>query len=133
MMSDRRFNLISDPVRDGLVPSLNRPDGNVTGVVLLTGALGGKRLELLRQLVPQATTVAMLMNPNIAETEVERNEVQDAAQAMGRQLIVFEVGNSRDIEAAFATLVARGAGALLAGTGSAPRAATRLLRRRAAI
>ena len=112
------FTTGSDPVRDGLVPSLNRPGGNVTGVVFLSGALGGKRLELLRQLVPQATTVAMLMHPSIVETEVERNEVQDAAQAMGKQLIVFEVGSSRDIEAAFAALVARGAGALLVGTGT---------------
>jgi putative ABC transport system substrate-binding protein len=112
------FTTGSDPVRDGLVPSLNRPGGNVTGVVFLSGALGGKRLELLRQFVPQATTVAMLMHPSIVETEAERKEVQEAAQAMGKQLIVFEVGNSRDIETAFATSVARGAGALLAGTGT---------------
>jgi ABC-type uncharacterized transport system substrate-binding protein len=60
----------------------------------------------------------MLMNPNIAETEVERNEVQDAGQAMGKQLIIFEVDNSRDIEAAFAELVARRASGLLVGTGT---------------
>ena len=112
------FTTGSDPVRDGLVPSLNRPGGNVTGVVFIQGALGSKRMELLRQFVPQATTVAMLMHPSIVETEAERNEVQDAAKAMGKQLIVFEVSNSRDIEAAFATLVARGAGALLVGTGT---------------
>jgi len=66
----------SDPVRDGLVASLNRPGGNVTGVSFLAGALGTKRLELLRQLVPKAATIAMLVNPNTAETEAERADVQ---------------------------------------------------------
>ncbi len=107
----------SDPVRDGLVASLNRPGGNVTGVVFFSAVLGAKRLELLRQLVPKATTIAMLVNPNSPETEAERRDVQAAAQAIGQQLIMLDVGSERDIEPAFATLVQRGAGALLVGTG----------------
>jgi putative ABC transport system substrate-binding protein len=75
----------SDPVRDGLVDSLNRPTGNVTGVSFLAALLGGKRLELLRQLVPKATTIAMLANRNSPDTEAEGRDVQAAAQAMGQR------------------------------------------------
>ena len=107
-----------DPVRDGLVASLNRPGGNVTGVVFFSGVLGAKRLELLRQLVPKATTIGLLVNPNNPNTEAERRDVQAAAQAIGQQLIVLDVSSDRDIETAFATFVQRGAGALLVGSGA---------------
>ena len=106
----------ADPVKDGLVASLNRPSGNVTGVTFLVGQLGAKRLELLRQLVPKATTIGVLVNPG-PETEVERKDLQVAAQAIGQQLIILDVSNDRDIETAFATFVQRGAGALLVGSG----------------
>src|SRR6516165_9070881 len=98
------FTTGSDPVRDGLVTSLARPGGNVTGVVFITGELG--------------STVAMLVNPKTAETEAERKEIQVAAQKMGLSLIVIDVTSGGDIEAAFATLAARGADSLLVGTGS---------------
>jgi putative ABC transport system substrate-binding protein len=107
----------SDPVRDGVVASLNRPGGNVTGVVFFNAVLGAKRLELLRQLVPKATTIAMLVNPNVPNTEAERRDVQAAALAIGQQLIMLDVRSERDIETAFATFVQRGAGALLVGSG----------------
>jgi putative ABC transport system substrate-binding protein len=108
----------SDPVRDGLVASLNRPGSNITGVSFFVAELGSKRLDLLRQLVPKATTIAMLVNPNNPDTEAERSDVQAAALAIGQKLIVLDADSDRDIETAFATFVQRGAGALLAGTGA---------------
>jgi putative ABC transport system substrate-binding protein len=106
-----------DPVQQGLVASLNRPGGNVTGIVFLSGTLGTKRLELLRQIAPKATAIGMLANPNTTETETERTDVQAAAQAIGMQLIVADVSSDRDIEPALAALVQRGVGALLVGAG----------------
>jgi putative ABC transport system substrate-binding protein len=112
------FTYGGDPVQDGFVASLNRPGGNITGVVFFASVLGSKRLELLRQLVPKATTIGLLVHSDSAdETEMERKDVQTAAQAIGQQLIILEVSSDSDIEAAFATLVQRGAGALLVGTG----------------
>jgi putative ABC transport system substrate-binding protein len=105
-----------DPVADGLVVNLNRPGGNVTGVHFFAGVLGAKRLELLRELVPNAKTIAMLVYPNTPNTEAERKDVQAAAQAIGQQLIVLDATSDSDIDAAFATFVQRGAGALLAGS-----------------
>ena len=107
----------TDPVNEGLVASLNRPGGNLTGVVFITSALGAKRLEILRQLVPKATMIAMLANPLSPETEAERRDVQNAAQEFGLRLVLYDVFSARDIEAAFATFVQRGAGGLLVGTG----------------
>jgi ABC-type uncharacterized transport system substrate-binding protein len=102
-----------DPVKAGLVASLNRPGGNVTGVSFFSGELGSKRLELLRQLAPKATLVAMLMNPDTPTGEGERNDVRAAAQTIGQQLDVLNATSDRDIESAFATIVQRRAGALL--------------------
>jgi putative ABC transport system substrate-binding protein len=107
-----------DPVRDGLVASLNRPGGNVTGVHFFLAVLGAKRLELLRQLVPKAGTIAMLVNPSSPNPEAERRDVQATAQAIGQQLIILDVSSDRDIEAAVATFVQRGAGALFVGSGA---------------
>jgi putative ABC transport system substrate-binding protein len=106
-----------DPVQQGLVASLNRPGGNVTGVVFLSGTLGTKRLELLRQIAPKVTAIGMLANPNTTETETERTDVQAAAQAIGMQVIAADVSSDRDIEPALAALVQRGVGALLVGAG----------------
>jgi putative ABC transport system substrate-binding protein len=108
----------ADPVRDGLVASLNRPGGNVTGVSFLASQVGTKRLDLLRQLVPNAARVAMLVYPDTPDTDAERRDVQVAAQAIGQQLDIFDVRNEPDIETAFATSVQRGAGALLVGAGA---------------
>jgi putative ABC transport system substrate-binding protein len=112
------FAAAGDPVGEGLVASLSWPSGNVTGVHFFSGVLGAKRLELLRQLVPKATTIAMLVYPNTSTTEAERKDVQAAAQAMGQQLIVVNASSDRDIDAAFATFVQRGAGALLVGSST---------------
>jgi putative ABC transport system substrate-binding protein len=106
-----------DPVRDGLVTSLNQPGGNVTGVVFFSSVLGAKRLELLRQLVPGAKTIAMLANSGLPNTDAEQSEVQAAALTIGQQLVTVNAGSERDIEAAFPAFLQRGAGALLVGSG----------------
>jgi ABC-type uncharacterized transport system substrate-binding protein len=103
-----------DPVRDGLVGSLNRPGGNVTGVVFFSTVLGGKRLQLLRELAPKATTIAVLVS---SDTEAERMDVQAAAQALGQHLHILHVSSEQDFETAFAEFVQRGAGAALVASG----------------
>jgi putative tryptophan/tyrosine transport system substrate-binding protein len=108
----------SDPVSDGLVASLRRPGGNVTGVTFLAGELGTKRLELLRELVPSASTIAVLANLDSPEAVSERREVQAAAQAIKQQLILVDVSNDQEIETAFATFAQRGASALFGGSGA---------------
>jgi putative ABC transport system substrate-binding protein len=107
-----------DPVREGLVTSINRPGGNITGASFFSGELGPKRLELLRQLVPKATTIGVLVNPNNPNTEAERTDVQTAALPVGQQLIVLDVGSDHDVESAFATFVQRKTGALFVGSGA---------------
>jgi ABC-type uncharacterized transport system substrate-binding protein len=106
----------SDPVKDGLVASLNRPGGNVTGVSFVSGALATKRFEILRQLTPNAKTIAMLVQLDTGESVLEQREVQAAARATGQQLIVLDVNSAADIESAFATMATRGVGALYVGT-----------------
>ena len=107
-----------DPVRDGLVASLNRPGGNVTGVSFITAELGAKQLGLLRELRPGAARIAVLVDPKWPLTERFVSEVRAAALAVGQQLIVLDVSSDREIETAFTTLVQRGAGALLVGIGA---------------
>jgi putative ABC transport system substrate-binding protein len=107
----------SDPVVDGLVPSLNRPGGNVTGVSFVAGLLGAKRLEMLRQLVPTAATIAMLVETDTLEARVERRDVELAAQALGQQLIDAPVNSGGELDGAFTSIVERGAKALLVGSG----------------
>jgi putative ABC transport system substrate-binding protein len=110
------FSMGSDPVKVGLVASLNRPGGNLTGVMNLTSALETKRLELLRELVPDAAVIAMLVNTNFPESETQVRDVQAAARAMGQQIVVLNASSERDIDAAFATLAQQRAGALLVGS-----------------
>jgi ABC-type uncharacterized transport system substrate-binding protein len=107
----------SDPVVDGLVASLNRPGGNVTGVSFLSGLLGPKRLDMLRQLVPTAGTIAILVGTDTLEARIERRDVELAAQALGQQLIVAPVTSEGELDGAFTSIVERGAKALLVGTG----------------
>src|SRR5437763_8670254 len=105
-----------DPVADGLVASLARPDGNLTGVGILGGELTPKRLELLSELVPQAKVIALLVNPNNAGTErIKRiiRDTEEAARAKGVQLPILKAGTESEIDAAFASLVQLHAGALL--------------------
>jgi putative tryptophan/tyrosine transport system substrate-binding protein len=108
------FGVGSDAVALGLVASLNRPEGNLTGVTLLSASVLVKRLELLHELVPTAKVIALLVNPtNPRQTELETNEAQVAARTLGLQLHVLNAGNEGEFETAFETLRQRGAGALL--------------------
>jgi putative ABC transport system substrate-binding protein len=109
------FNIGSDPVDVGLVDSLSRPGGNVTGVSNLFFALTAKRLELLHDLVPTAAVIALLVNPMNAYTEPETRVTQAAARTLGLRLDVVNAINEIDFDAAFATLVQKRAGALLVG------------------
>jgi putative tryptophan/tyrosine transport system substrate-binding protein len=105
----------SDPVEYGLVASLARPGGNLTGVSLMGTELTPKRLELLSELVPQARVIALLVNPNNANAERMIREVQEAAHAKGVQLAIIKAGNESEIDAAFGGLTQLHAGALVAG------------------
>ena len=107
-----------DPVRAGLVASLNRPGGNVTGVSFITAELGAKQLGLLRELRPGAARIAVLVDPKWPLTEPFVSEVRAAASAMGQQIEVLYVSSDREIESAFTTLIQRGAGALHVGVGA---------------
>jgi putative ABC transport system substrate-binding protein len=107
------FVIGADPVKLGVVASLNKPGGNVTGLMQLYGALGGKRLELIRELVPTASIVAVLSNPKNPNAEDHLADVRAAAQAMGQRILVSPVSADGDIEPAFASMAQQGANVLL--------------------
>jgi putative tryptophan/tyrosine transport system substrate-binding protein len=109
------FNTGDDPVRQGLVASLARPGGNLTGINFFSTELAAKRLELLRELVPAATRVAVLVNPTFPDAETTVRDLTAAARAIGWQIQVLNASNSREIDAAFATLVRERADALFVG------------------
>src|SRR5262245_46279171 len=99
------FAIGDDPVKAGLVVSFSRPGGNATGVSYFTLEMGGKRLGLLRELVPGAPRVALLANPNLTAAATAIREVQASASAIGQQIDVFHASSNREIDAAFAALV----------------------------
>jgi putative tryptophan/tyrosine transport system substrate-binding protein len=109
------FAIASDPVELGLVASLARPGGNLTGVSLMATELMAKRLELLSELVPQAGVMALLVNPNNPNAEPMIQEIQEAAHAKGVQLPILKASTESEIDAAFAALVQLHAGALVVG------------------
>jgi putative tryptophan/tyrosine transport system substrate-binding protein len=109
------FNTATDPMKLGLVTSLNRPVGNVTGVSTFSSQLGAKRLELLQELMPQASVIAVLTNPIYPTTESQVKEVQEAAAHLGMQPVVLAVSTEPDMDAAFATLAQKRAGGLVVG------------------
>jgi putative ABC transport system substrate-binding protein len=107
------FTSNDDPRKYGLVASLNRPGGNVTGVSWFSAELGPKRLALLHDLVPNATTVALLLNPNNAETARQPAELQEAARTLAMQLVILNATTPSGIDAAFTTIVQDRIGALV--------------------
>jgi putative ABC transport system substrate-binding protein len=107
------FAIGGDPVGLGLVRSLNRPGGNVTGVSFLVNALEAKRLGLLLELVPKPNFIVAFVNPNQPAAETELKELNEAARTVGQQIVVQKAGSERDIDAAFANFAEQRAGALL--------------------
>jgi putative ABC transport system substrate-binding protein len=106
-----------DPVKLGLVASLNRPGGNVTGVSFISTELGAKQLGLLRELRPGAARIAVLVDPKFPTTEGFVSELRAAASVIGQQIEVLYASSDREMEAALTTVVHRGAAALLVGGG----------------
>jgi putative ABC transport system substrate-binding protein len=109
------FTTGGDPVQEGYVASLNRPGGNVTGVSMFSTLLAGKALGLLHELVPNAALIALLANPKLPESARMPSDAQEAARTLGRQLLVLHASTPSEIDAAFATMRQRRAGALLVG------------------
>jgi putative ABC transport system substrate-binding protein len=110
------FNTSLDPVQLGLVASLSRPGGNVTGVTSLNVEVGPKRLELLHELVSAANVIGLLVNPNNSNAQTLSGDMQAAARKLGLQLHVLDVSNERDFDRTFGALVQLRAGALVIGT-----------------
>jgi putative tryptophan/tyrosine transport system substrate-binding protein len=110
------FNAATDPVKLGLVASLARPGGNATGVNTFTTELAEKRLGLLHDLVPAASTIAVLLNPDFAPAAVNARESETAARAVGKEVVIFNASSETEIETAFAKIVQARPGALLVGS-----------------
>src|SRR4029079_7436192 len=110
------FTLGGDPVETGLVASLARPGGNLTGTTIMAVEMGPKRLDFIRQLVPNITAIAMLINPNFPTALAEARGVQDAARPFGIQITVLNASTKQEIDRAFADLVQQKTGALMVGT-----------------
>jgi putative ABC transport system substrate-binding protein len=107
------FTIGGDPVQLGIVASLARPGGNITGVNIFTSEMGAKRLGLLHQMVPTAALIAVLMNPKNPNAEALSKEIPEAARAVGQQIHTLTASTERDLDAAFKTASQLGAGALL--------------------
>ena len=108
----------SDPVGIGLVASLSRPGGNITGVVFTTADIAAKRLGLLHELAPKAAVIAVLLDPNSPGTPAELQGVEEARRTIGPQIVVVKAGSESEFNTAFATIVQAGAGALHVGGGA---------------
>ena len=111
------FILGADPVADGLVTSLNRPGANVTGIVFFSSQLGAKRVELLRRLVPTATTLGVLAYPASPEDKTERSQIEAAAATAAQQLVIADAVRENEIDNAFTTFAEKRVGAVLVGSG----------------
>jgi putative tryptophan/tyrosine transport system substrate-binding protein len=110
------FTIGADPVRFGLVASLNRPGGHVTGVSLLSSVLGAKRVEILHEVAPKVSRIALLMNPSNPNATAEQEDAQAGAKKMGCETVVLNARNAGEIEAAFEELVRAKADAFITAT-----------------
>jgi putative tryptophan/tyrosine transport system substrate-binding protein len=110
------FVIGGDPVRFGLVTSINRPGGNITGVSLVSSGLGAKRLGLLHELIPNAAVIALLVNPANPNAEPERKDVEQAGHTLGKQIVVLKASSENEFETAFQTLTRQRAGGLVVAT-----------------
>jgi ABC-type uncharacterized transport system substrate-binding protein len=109
------FTASSDPVRAGLVTSLSRPGGNFTGTAALTIELDAKRLEVLRELVPNARIIGALINPNRPDAELQSRDMQEAARTLDQQIVVLQAGSEAEIDTVFGNVIQQRIGALLVG------------------
>jgi len=109
------FSTGGDPVEEGLVASISRPGGNRTGVSLLTTTLAPKRLEILREVVPKASVIGVLLNPNSAGAQPQLEDVEKAARAIDQQMRILHASGERDFETAFAAMAQMRIGALIVG------------------
>jgi putative tryptophan/tyrosine transport system substrate-binding protein len=107
------FQTGGDPVQDGLVTSLNRPGGNITGVSRMSVTLGPKRLELLHELIPKATTIAFLVNPSNPTSATQLREMEEPARSLGLSLLRLEASRGNELDVAFASMARQGAPAML--------------------
>ena len=109
------FNLGADPIELGLVTNLSRPGGNITGIAMMALEIETKQLQLLHELAPTSTSIAILLNPSSGQAQPQEREAQEAARVLGLQVLVLKASTEREIEQAFAALVRERAGALLVG------------------
>ncbi len=107
------FVIGGDPVAEGLVASLNRPGGNLTGLTFFGNRLGAKRVEMLRELIPGAQVIAALIDPNFPEAVIELREVEHAAREIGQKIVTVNAASEHEFDAAFGTIVEAGAGGLV--------------------
>jgi putative tryptophan/tyrosine transport system substrate-binding protein len=111
------FGIGEDPVTEGLVPNLNRPSENITGATFSTSLLAAKRLGLLRDLVPAAEMIALLVDQNSSQGQKQKHDAEAAARAVGQRLVILNGGTDEEIDASFASLAQQKVGALLIGSG----------------
>jgi ABC-type uncharacterized transport system substrate-binding protein len=109
------FEIGGDPLKLGLVASLNRPGGNITGVSFLVGTLAAKQFEVLHETIPKAALIGFLVNPELTDAEIQTKNAQAAAESVGQKLLVVQAHTDSELEAAFVALDQQGAGALVVG------------------
>jgi putative ABC transport system substrate-binding protein len=114
------FTIGGDPVRFGLVKSINRPGGHVTGILFNQNVLGAKRVELLREIAPNVSRVALLMNPTNANVNVEQTDAEAGAKKLGLETVTLNASNAREIDAAFEELLRAKADAFITATDPTP-------------